>query len=833
MNSISNSKIINVIFIVDKKRRYSVDVEHDIPLQDLKKIISKSAKLSNYNLKLYYEGKEIENEIENLDTLFPNCQKIEFTIVVSPKKLDDFDQLIKIYYPKNKFCSLHKGKYPYFYCHTCKKSICFLCTKENTHLNHDYIEKYDYLQSSRVLTDQLFQSIDENLLPFSNQFNELKEKIANNFFPSLIKLIKKIENKLYELIENLSCDENNNYEKIKNNILCLKSHCAQGLDELKNEINIEEMMLDESIFLIFDQKFKKIGDEKNLLSNQIEEYNNYIKQFNCIEKIITKIYNDIYSYLDKYLTNDIFSEFNKEINNLDIPIINKEKILKDILGDVKKRKKFKNKKFYEDKLKFENEEKTLTLNCVDINNKNNNKDDMKNDKKDDNKDIINNEMMNEFSPSDKYKNNSNSNQNSDKKENQINKMNQENNEIIENNQVKKYENNNLNYDNNINSNIDKNIDNKIINNNNDIVENDSDKNNNFNNSIINIVNEDKKEVKNLVICNTPKKNLNKSEFKDIINPISSSASNITNSNTEIPKKLSNSLVVTNNKRQNINNSFIIEYNSKNNSKSINLISDSKYICQPIENTNYINIYNSDKNIILKKEFQCLQEYYKKFPINCAWYNYNNFLYISGGEFDNKELNYFMRYDPENNILEKLEDLPDNSIYHSMCIDSNENMYIIGGKNKHIFKYNIIEKKFSILKTELIEKRKRPICFCYREFIFILFGIDLITEKFLDTFEKLNLKKNSIFKIKTNYSLIYGTILQKNKRDFYIFGGKNKDGIQKGSLKLDIEVNAINKGNYKLNEANMFHQGVLPYLGGDLFGNFIMDGKGTFTKINLQ
>ena len=31
------------------------------------------------------------------------------------------------------------------------------------------------------------------------------------------------------------------------------------------------MMLDESIFLIFDQKFKKIGDEKNLLSNQIEE----------------------------------------------------------------------------------------------------------------------------------------------------------------------------------------------------------------------------------------------------------------------------------------------------------------------------------------------------------------------------------------------------------------------------------------------------------------------------------------------------------------------------------------------------------------------------------
>ena len=39
-------------------------------------------------------------------------------------------------------------------------------------------------------------------------------------------------------------------------MISLKKNCGEGLDELKEKICIEDMMLDEEIFLTFDKKFK-------------------------------------------------------------------------------------------------------------------------------------------------------------------------------------------------------------------------------------------------------------------------------------------------------------------------------------------------------------------------------------------------------------------------------------------------------------------------------------------------------------------------------------------------------------------------------------------------
>ena len=59
------------------------------------------------------------------------------------------------------FCNLHNGKYPYFYCFTCGKSICSDCLKTGEHNNHETKEKYDYLQESRNLVELLFRDLKD------------------------------------------------------------------------------------------------------------------------------------------------------------------------------------------------------------------------------------------------------------------------------------------------------------------------------------------------------------------------------------------------------------------------------------------------------------------------------------------------------------------------------------------------------------------------------------------------------------------------------------------------------------------------------------------------
>ena len=334
-------QIRKVIFIVDKDRRYSFDVNQNITLKNLKKMIIAAANVGNIGLRIFQNGIEYtQQENETLDYLFPNLQTVEFTLSFAYNTIDDFNKLIKLRL-NTQYCPYHKAKYPYFYCFTCGKSICSSCVMSSEHSDHNIKEKYDYLQSSRILVEKLFQDLKINIEGFNKvTIDELREKITVNLWPILNKLLDDIATKLSEIISNFVEKESINVESIRKNMVLLKKHCADGLDELKDQISIEDMMLDENIFLTFHKKFNEIANEKDKLRLDVEQYEMYQEQLKVINGAIEKVYNDIYNFLSALLNNDYYNNVAHEIERKIVCApINRKEIFDKLLKGIRPRTK--------------------------------------------------------------------------------------------------------------------------------------------------------------------------------------------------------------------------------------------------------------------------------------------------------------------------------------------------------------------------------------------------------------------------------------------------------------------------------------------------------------
>ena len=334
-------QIRKVIFIVDKDRRYSFDVNQNITLKNLKKMIIAAANVGNIGLRIFQNGIEYtQQENETLDYLFPNLQTVEFTLSFAYNTIDDFNKLIKLRL-NTQYCPYHKAKYPYFYCFTCGKSICSSCVMSSEHSGHNIKEKYDYLQSSRILVEKLFQDLKINIEGFNKvTIDELREKITVNLWPILNKLLDDIATKLSEIISNFVEKESINVESIRKNMVLLKKHCADGLDELKDQISIEDMMLDENIFLTFHKKFNEIANEKDKLRLDVEQYEMYQEQLKVINGAIEKVYNDIYNFLSALLNNDYYNNVVHEIERKIVCApINRKEIFDKLLKGIRPRTK--------------------------------------------------------------------------------------------------------------------------------------------------------------------------------------------------------------------------------------------------------------------------------------------------------------------------------------------------------------------------------------------------------------------------------------------------------------------------------------------------------------
>ena len=101
-------KIRQTIFHLDKNRKYLFDVNQNITIHTLKKMIIAAANLGKINIKIFHNGIEYtDKDTSCLDELFPNLQKVEFTVQISYDNIEDLDFLIKL--KLKNFCDLHKG----------------------------------------------------------------------------------------------------------------------------------------------------------------------------------------------------------------------------------------------------------------------------------------------------------------------------------------------------------------------------------------------------------------------------------------------------------------------------------------------------------------------------------------------------------------------------------------------------------------------------------------------------------------------------------------------------------------------------------------------------
>ena len=689
-------------FYLPRNRNYLFDVNQNISIYKLKKMIIVAANLRK-NVRLFHEGVEYtDKDSYCLDELFPNLQLVEFRIDLPSEEIEEIDNLINL--KLRTYCNGHKGKYPNFYCFTCGNSICTECIRGNSHKGHNIKEKYDYLQESRDLIENLFTDL-KDLLEKTNGVPEelikqLKAKISIQFFPKLVEIVKQIEQNMINLILYFLEKDQINYKAVQNNLVSLKSSCAEGLDKLKENIEIEDLMIDEQVFLTFDSKFKGINNEKDKIKNDIEKYKSFADNLNMIQDIVEKTYNEIYLYLTKYLEITKFIDIKNKININNFSEVNKKEILEKILGDIKKKEN--NPKFVEFLRNTRKLKNDTTLKSPDQSEDIEMKDVEKIDKKEKDKE---GKMM---GPS-----------------------------------------------------LDKDISNK-------------------------------KHVDANYSAEAP--------------------------GNDMKLRSGNVYSVPKTEKELLENSYEEETETGSIYRRV--------ICA-LPNSNKALIYNVIKNNNSTKEldFPNLISI-KYFLNNCAWVNYNNKLYILGGEDKGKRSNLFIEYDGIKNSFKRLPDSKFAHANHSLFQYENS-IYCIGGKDLDCEKYDFDTNTWTIL-PRLSFIQENPVLYIYNNFLYSFFGNDENGKK-CDNIQRLNIKNikskwmNVIYNRNgCNLKMIGCGIIKINENCIYLFGGKTENGNSSEAIEFDFSNMKANKTTCSLGKAAYFKDSLMLKVGDDKYVNYSLE-----------
>ena len=339
-------KIIKTIFHIDdtKGRVYNIDMNEDTDMNHIKSIIQMTARVNKLGLRLFHKATDIEYTKytdETLEELFPHLETIEFFAIIDRSfRLEEEHNQLKM----GKTCEIHPHKYCIFYCFDCQKSLCSKCVGSGEHQDCSFSEKFDYLKPSVKLVDNMFSDID-NLVDqvSSNNDNksdieQLKLKLKMNYFPSLQDMLKKIEAKVMEQIDYYNSHCTVTVNSVKNNSVKLKKSCIEGLDELKYQIDIENMLKDEGVFLHFDAKVKQMTDEKGKIYEDTQKLQNVVKTFNHIKQKLEVVFNEIRAFLDQYLELSVYDDIKRSCNENHVSELNETGVMNKLLSHFKKSK---------------------------------------------------------------------------------------------------------------------------------------------------------------------------------------------------------------------------------------------------------------------------------------------------------------------------------------------------------------------------------------------------------------------------------------------------------------------------------------------------------------
>ena len=249
--------IVKAQFIVTNSRIYTLEFDQNIEFRELKTMIQVAAHLKKNNFRLFCEGEEYTQcHEETFESIFPDKKLVVFTLQKGEGEVfDETELLIQINSP----CPQHKEKFLMFYCFDCGSSICSECFTKGIHKGHHIQDKCYYLLPSKFLVQKMFESWSTN--PYedykiSTDLTELKNKLNNIFFVQLFQMLKEVQNKCNDLIDNYNNMNINSLANLRDSVRDIKVGCIKTLDELKEKLNIKDIVNNVEIFKNFDIAYK-------------------------------------------------------------------------------------------------------------------------------------------------------------------------------------------------------------------------------------------------------------------------------------------------------------------------------------------------------------------------------------------------------------------------------------------------------------------------------------------------------------------------------------------------------------------------------------------------
>ena len=325
--------IVKAQFIVTNLRNYTLQFDQNILMKELKTMIQVAAHLRKNNFRLFCEGQEYtQYHEETFDSIFPNKNYVVFTLEKGEGEVfDDAELLLQINSP----CPNHTEKFLLFYCFDCNCSICCDCFTYGIHKGHHIQDKCYYLLPSKFLVERMFQSWSIN--PYTDykittNLSELKTKLNNVLFEQLFQMLKEVQLKCNDLVDNYNNVNLNSLGIIKDSVRDIKITCIKALDDLKEKLNIKEIVNNPQIFKEFDIAYKKLSRLQN------ERFKNNLQIFKVLNQhisvsvsnLIEKIYNLLLETLNQALKEEQYNNIKAQINEKLVRPIDHYSILNEI-----------------------------------------------------------------------------------------------------------------------------------------------------------------------------------------------------------------------------------------------------------------------------------------------------------------------------------------------------------------------------------------------------------------------------------------------------------------------------------------------------------------------
>ena len=308
--------IVKAQFIVDGSHTYSLEFDQNIQMKELKFMIQVAAHLKKNNFRIFMDGQEYTNyHEETFDSLFPTEKLVVFSIHKGEGEIfDEAELILQINSP----CPHHAEKFLLFYCYDCNCSICCDCFLIGSHKGHHIQDKCYYLLPTKFLVDRMFQSWSTN--PYddykiTSDLTQLKDKLNNVLFSQLMQMIREIQIKCNDVIDSYNNANISSLGNIRDSVRDIKVSCIKALDDLKEKLNIKDIVNNPQIFKEFDIAYKNLGKSQNeKFKKNLENFKQLNQQVSVlVNDLVQKIYNMILETL-KVACND------QQYNNIKVQI---------------------------------------------------------------------------------------------------------------------------------------------------------------------------------------------------------------------------------------------------------------------------------------------------------------------------------------------------------------------------------------------------------------------------------------------------------------------------------------------------------------------------------